>query len=244
MAGYTSDELVEIRGLGLDHAWNHKMNLSRDFDFEPPVRVLHAKPLAPVKIGAFTYFVSGTIQYFEIGRYCSIASDINFGPGPHPVSWLSTHPFQFKNNFRFNVGRDFACADLYHDHQICKQEERSAIPSWGSIGNDVWVGTGALILPGVRVGDGAVVAAKSVVTKDVPPYAIVGGNPARIIKYRFSDVLIEKLLNIKWWRFAPWQLDDIQFHRVEEAVDIIASRIEGGLTEYSSSFVSIKKDLV
>lgn len=241
MAVFTSDELTKLRSLGLDHAWNDRMSLSRDLEFEAPVRLLHAKPLAPVSVGAFSYFVSGTIQYFKIARYCSIASDINFGPGPHPISWLSSHPFQFRNNFRFNVGHEFCDSDTYHNHVICPQEERSAVPKWGFVGNDVWVGNGALILPGITVGDGSVIAARAVVTKDVPPYAIVGGNPARIIKFRFSDSLIEKLLAIRWWRFAPWQLDGIQFHRVEQAIDTITSRIEDGMAEYNPGFYSIKE---
>ena len=74
------------------------------------------------------------------------------------------------------------------------------------VGNDVWFGRECMILPGIKIGDGAVIAARAVVVQDVPPYAVVGGNPAKIIKYRFSEEIIEELLKIQWWN---WDLDKI-----------------------------------
>ena len=87
------------------------------------------------------------------------------------------------------------------------------------IGHDVWVGYGAYIRNGVTIGDGAVIGARSVVTKDVPPYGVVVGHPAKIVKYRFEEPMIERLMTLKWWRFAPWQLRDVTFSRIEQAVD-------------------------
>ena len=93
------------------------------------------------------------------------------------------------------------------------------------IGNDVWIGSHALILGGVKIGDGAVIGAGAVVTKDVPPYAVVGGVPARIIKYRFSQEIIDKLLEIKWWNLPEnilkeniklFQTDNITFDLLQK----------------------------
>ena len=120
------------------------------------------------------------INGISIGSFCSVARDVMIQEYNHKLDRLSTHYLE-KNFFR--------------------GKNKSEIYSKGAIavGNDVWIGAKAVILSGVTIGDGAVVAAGSVVTRDVPPYAIVGGNPARIIKYRFSDDVIVKLLATKWW---------------------------------------------
>jgi acetyltransferase-like isoleucine patch superfamily enzyme len=114
-----------------------------------------------------------------IGKYCSIASGVHvFLGGNHRTDWITTYPFP-----------DWGI-------QI---QDKSTTKGDVVIGNDVWVGMGSVIMSGVTIGDGAVVAAFSVVTKDVPPYAIVAGNPAIIKKRRFSDEKVKKLLKIKWW---------------------------------------------
>ena len=115
----------------------------------------------------------------KMGKYCSIASGVHiFLGGDHRMDWITTYPFP-----------QWGVAPA--DHRRTKGDV--------VIGNDVWIGMGATILSGVTVGDGAVIAACAVVTKDVPPYAIVAGNPARVKKYRFSEENIQKLLKIKWW---------------------------------------------
>lgn len=114
-----------------------------------------------------------------IGDFCSIATNVRiFLGGNHKIQRVSTW--------------------------ICTEEDLPAIGSNGdvTIGNDVWVGFGATIMSGVTVGDGAVIAANALVTKDVPPYAIVGGNPAKIIKYRFTEEQIKRLIDIGWWNWS------------------------------------------
>jgi acetyltransferase-like isoleucine patch superfamily enzyme len=124
----------------------------------------------------------------RIGKYCSIASNVFiFGGGEHNTELISTFPFKnFFQNFEIDPN----------------------VTTKGPviIGNDVWIGTNAIILSGISIGDGAVIGAGSVVTKDVPPYTIVAGNPAKIIKYRFTDDQIKKLLKISWWN---WPLEKI-----------------------------------
>jgi acetyltransferase-like isoleucine patch superfamily enzyme len=120
----------------------------------------------------------------SIGKYCSISHGVKIGMGSHPLSHISTSTI-FYEPYRG-----------YVDNQLFDEFKDKG---YTEIGNDVLIGTNAIILAGVKVGDGAVIAAGSVVTKNVEPYAIVGGNPAKIIKYRFDKQTIQDLLKIKWW---------------------------------------------
>jgi virginiamycin A acetyltransferase len=130
-------------------------------------------------LDAFQPGLPGTV----IGRFCSLTPSIKAYSVNHPVEWRSTHAF-FYNPSLGQVDRDLLL------------EKRTRL----TIGNDVWIGHNAILLPSVSsVGDGAVIAAGSVVFQNVPPYAIVGGYPARIIRYRFSPAMIEQLLASKWW---------------------------------------------
>jgi virginiamycin A acetyltransferase len=116
-----------------------------------------------------------------IGRYCSIARGVRILTENHPLEFKSTHGFFFNPELKY-----------------CNS--RLVPPKPVTIGNDVWIGFNALILPGVtRIGDGAVIAAGAVVNKEVPPYAVVVGNPARVVRYRFSPEMIQKLLASRWW---------------------------------------------
>ncbi len=125
----------------------------------------------------------GSESKVVIGSFCSLASNITIVTGGiHPVDWVSTFPFRAK----WDLPRKFEDGMPYSKGEI-------------EIGNDVWIGTNVLILSGVKIAHGAVVAAGSVVTKDVPPYSIVGGNPAKIIKYRFPNEKINEFLEMKWW---------------------------------------------
>lgn len=132
-------------------------------------------------IGAHTYIRSGAVLSVVsgIGRFCSFGSNCVVGQekNSHPSSWLSTHPFQYEN------------AALSYSPGFVGV----------TIGHDVWVGHDATIMEGVVVGTGAIIATKAMVTREVPPYAIVAGNPAKIIKYRHSPEVIERLLASKWW---------------------------------------------
>ena len=121
----------------------------------------------------------------QIGNFCSIANDVQiFLGGEHRIDWLTTYPFMlFYEELNYLEGHPKSKGDVI-------------------IGNDVWIGDGAVILSGVKIGNGVVIGARSVVSKDIPDYAIVVGNPATIIKYRFDTVTIEKLQQISWWNWS------------------------------------------
>ncbi|MCI5164699.1 MAG: antibiotic acetyltransferase [Candidatus Electrothrix sp. GM3_4] len=150
--------------------------------------------LVDSKLGGFSYLSSDTrVFYTEIGKFCCIGPQcIVGGIGRHPVNYLSTHPIFY--SLRKQVGITFAAESDFEELPPVK------------IGNDVWVGLRSVILDGVTVGDGAIIAAGSVVTKDVPPYAIVGGVPAKLIRTRFDNDVIDRLNKLKWWDYPESQL--------------------------------------
>ena len=132
-----------------------------------------------------------------IGKFCQIASGTQFimGAANHRLCSATTYPFNIMSE---------AWAEIAPVHL-------SQLPHKGDtvIGNDVWFGRNCVVMPGVKIGDGAIVAAHSVVTKDVEPYSVVGGNPARFIKKRFDDELTELLLRFKWWDLPPDELAEV-----------------------------------
>lgn len=127
----------------------------------------------------------------DIGPFCSIANGVIIGGGEHPIEWVSTSPVFYDN--RDSIKKKFS----RHER---RQGARTVIEA------DVWIGRSALIKSGVRIGVGAVIGMGSVVTKDVPPYTIVGGNPARLLRYRFDENVIQKLLNSKWWEWPDSEI--------------------------------------
>jgi acetyltransferase-like isoleucine patch superfamily enzyme len=144
-----------------------------------------------LKIGEYTYGTpiidnyKGSEQKVIIGKYCSISKNVRIITGGiHPPHWVSTYPFRSK------FKQDGAFADGM-------PTSNGAI----NIGNDVWIGTGVTILSGVTIGDGAIIGAGAIVSKNIPPYAIAIGIPAKVIKYRFDAQQIEKLQKLKWWNW-------------------------------------------
>ena len=163
-----------------------------------------------VQIGYGTYLSNNcSFSNTSIGRFCSIAGGVLLVVGNHPTSnFVSTHPAFF--SARKQSGFSFVSDNKYEE--IKYNTEGKLL----TIGNDVWIGCNALILSGISIGDGAVIAAGAVVTRDVPPYAIVGGVPAKVKKYRFSDSQIAQLRKISWW---DWDIKNIE-ERSEDFCDI------------------------
>ena len=145
------------------------------------------------QMGHCSYIGSGCKITASIGRYCSISSNVKTIAGTHPSrDWVSTSPVFYSTAVQ--------CGKTYVKEQ-CFEENTSRV----SIGNDVWIGSNVLLIGGIEIGDGAIVAAGAVVTKNVPSYSVVAGVPAKVIRYRFSSAQIDKLLKIKWWnRDEEW----------------------------------------
>lgn len=148
------------------------------------VSVASGASLGPnVRIGNYSYINSGTIvDSGEIGKFCSIGCYCQIGGAEHPIEYITTSPYVYKSR---------AVSEM----STCFNE----FPHPPRIGNDVWIGSHAIITQGVTLDDGAVVGAGSIVTRDVPAYAVVVGSPARVLKYRFSEDSIRFLLSLQWW---------------------------------------------
>lgn len=145
-----------------------------------------------VRMGRYSYMgKNNSVANTTIGSFCSIASYCAIGGGAHPLTMVSTSPvfYEGKNGFKKHFSNIPA--------DINKPVE---------IGNDVWIGEAVFINDGVRIGTGAVIGAHSVVTKDVSPYAVVAGAPARVIRYRFDEEIIQKLLDSKWWECSDEEI--------------------------------------
>jgi len=160
---------------------------NHDCKFETPCRIWENTKLANVRMGRHSYCASGCVVHnATIGRFCSIGNGVIIGAWIHPTHLVSTFPgFYAPGKHTIN---------FYLDKNI--KEEESV-----TIGNDVWIGKRALLLGGITVGDGVIIGAGSIVTKDVEPYSIVAGVPARLIRKRFSQSIIDQLLEIRWWEY-------------------------------------------
>lgn len=163
------------------------------------------------KVGRYTYaqpelWVENPLES-TIGSFCSIGRNVVIGHGDHPTTFLSTSPFFYLDALGVK-DKNMVCYDNYYTHNLKGVE----------IGNDVWIGNGAFIKNGLKIGDGAVIGAQSVVTKDVPPFAIVVGSPAKVIKYRFTQEIIDDLLKLKWWDLDIEILKKVPYDNIEEAL--------------------------
>lgn len=173
--------------------------------FSPSDTIIYTKDLlrGRYRIGDHTYGKPRVISWGEgtslnIGKYCSIGTNvIIFLGSEHRIDWVSTYPFPFL----------WAEAKSIPGHPSTKGDV--------VIGNDVWIAFGTTILSGVTIGDGAAIGACSVVARDIPPYAIAAGNPAQVIRYRFDEETIRRLLQIKWWHWPD--------EKVRENIHLICS---------------------
>jgi len=207
---------------------------------EAPVQITKSlKWHTPLQVGAFSMIHGpGDVIYSSIGRYCSIAPQTVLGANEHTLDWLSTTGL-LENPDLYNWSElgPFKSAERYPRFRFPDSLKRI------TIGHDVWIGQGVFIRGGVTIGHGAVIGARAVVTKDIPPYAIAGGVPAKVIRYRFSDAIIKQLLDLQWWNYSLYDIigAKIDPREPQAAIDeIYALRDSGKLKPFEPEIVTSK----
>lgn len=173
-------------------------------------------------IGEGSYLGNNTVisnpEQTVIGKYCSISHEVYIGPTAHSLHYLTTNSF-IENEDNGTIDN----AIVVPKNNLVKPEFETSKPV--IIGNDVWIGLRAIIMPGVKIGDGAVIATGAIVTKDIPPYAIAAGVPAKIIKYRFSPQIIDELLKLKWWDYPKDFIITLPFDNVEKCIELLKENL-------------------
>ena len=161
------------------------------------------------ELGLYSLLNSYSILYSDtqVGKYCSIGRYCEIGADAHPMHFLSTSNLQYSTTLMRG-----------HEDTTFKRKVKFEYDRNTLIGNDVWVGAKSVIKSGVTIGNGAVIAALSFVNKDVPPYAIVGGIPAKVIRFRFPEEIISELFASEWWEFTPKEMASIDFDDIKAAI--------------------------
>lgn len=196
-----------------------------DTELEPYVQIFSGGHL-PRFMGAFSYSQSALRPHVRVGRYCSIGLDVRWMGPPHPIDWVSSSPF-----FYDRMPALPALAAYRARYPSFEQEPRKEFepqPRRIGIGHDVWIGDQTMVAPGVKIGHGAVIGARSLVMKDVEPFTVAVGAPAKAKRLRFPERIVEGLLASEWWDFAPETLQPLSLEEPERFLAEIAQRVAGG----------------
>ena len=212
-----------------------RMRISRNCRFEPPCRVTgDVEFKSSVSIGAFSTIDgirgTGVARNVSIGRYVSIGRHVDICLTQHPTDWLSTSARQYNADYlRWRTFTGTSVAAMPYE-----------ITQPVTIGNDVWIGNRAIVMGGVTIGDGAIVAAGAVVTRDVPPYSIVGGIPAKVMRRRFDDDTISEIRASEWWRYDIADAGELDWTSPTAAAIKIKRLVKDGLIrEYAPKSLDI-----
>jgi len=183
----------------------HPSAVIRDCSLGLYTEIAGEAELVETSLGDYSYVMERSdIIYSVIGKFVNIASDVRINPGNHPMEWASQHHFLYRlTKYGFGEEDNHAFFNWRRMHKV-------------TIGHDIWIGHKAIILPGVRIGNGAVVAAGAVVSSDVSPYTVVAGIPARPIRKRFADGVWQRLEAIGWWHWSHETIGE----RLEDFYDV------------------------
>ena len=190
-------------------------------------------------MGYMSFTASNLGPETVVGRYCSISWNIKIIQFDHPTYTLSTNPFVYSNQYDFDLNH--LSVQLSGKHridaarQLCDNPQKDKI----IIGHDVWMGSDVAIRKGVSIGTGSVIAANSVVTKDVEPYSIMGGNPAKLIRKRFPDTLVQELLASEWWEYNYLDFCDLPLGDPAKFVKLFESR-KASIEKYNPGYIDLR----
>lgn len=198
--------------------------------FEHPIYVEPEASMPPGHFwssGAFSYCRSTDLvdQDTQVGRYCSIATEVQITGYEHPADHISTHLFTHRHPFNDSIAQIHGRAP----DPVPFERDRGPV----RIGNDVWIGQRVTIRRGVTIGDGAIIAAGAVVVNDVPPFAVVGGVPARVLRYRFPEKTIERIQRVRWWDYHVADFAGLDASDPDRFLDGLEERVAQGLERYA-----------
>ncbi|MCL2676795.1 MAG: CatB-related O-acetyltransferase [Streptococcaceae bacterium] len=220
-------EKLNERQIGVRFGRKDRLEYSDDIKLEQfSYQWLHSDAINSLGTSSYTY--SPLPVNTQIGRFSSIGSGVNVMNSAHPLDRFTKSPVTYHEA----LWVQFAFKPDYWDKSLATGLERVAHeeinPEPIIIGNDVWIGDDVLLKRGITIGDGAVIGSRAIVTKDVPPYAIVGGMPAKIIRYQFSPEIIEKLLALQWWDYPIWKMEGI---KGDDPIEVFIEKMETLIAE-------------